>query len=126
RRNLPRVIDILKSEGVAIPANHLEVYGWLPPPLVREGRKVEPAWLHSFLLNPYPIRPAAVLRMPKFNMSSHEAEKLVNYFAAVDSVDFPYEFNPRQQPDRLKVTSDEHPKRLTEALNLIVDANICV
>ena len=50
-----------------------EAWGWLPPPLVGEGRKVQTAWLHDFLLDPYPIRPAVVLRMPKFNMSSDEA-----------------------------------------------------
>ncbi len=52
-------------------------------------------WLYDFLLDPYPIRPAVVLRMPKFNMSSTEASALVNYFAAVDSADYPYDFDPR-------------------------------
>ncbi len=50
-----------------------EAWGWLPPPLVGEGRKVQTDWLHDFLLDPYPIRPAVVLRMPKFNMSPAEA-----------------------------------------------------
>ena len=67
-----------------------EAYGWLPPPLIGEGNKVQTAWLHDFLLDPYPIRPAVFLRMPKFNMSSAEATALANYFAAVDNADFPY------------------------------------
>ena len=51
-------------------------------PLIGEGAKVQTDWLHDFLLNPYPIRPAVFLRMPKFNMSSAEATALVDYFAA--------------------------------------------
>ena len=34
-------------------------------------------WLHDFLMDPTPIRPAVVLRMPNFHMSSDEASKLV-------------------------------------------------
>ncbi len=61
----------------------------LPPPLLREGEKVQPEWLYTFLRNPSPIRPVTVgskpgtvdgkpaviggLRMPKFNMSEDEA-----------------------------------------------------
>src|SRR5262249_28739043 len=33
------------------------VWGFVPPPLVREGMKAQPAWLHQFLLNPTEIRP---------------------------------------------------------------------
>ena len=65
-------------------AKYLDAWGWVPPPLEGEGRKVQTDWLHDFLLDPYPIRPAVVLRMPKFNMSSAEASKLANYFAAVE------------------------------------------
>ncbi|HEY2826404.1 MAG TPA: c-type cytochrome, partial [Pirellulales bacterium] len=61
-----------------------EAWGWLPPPLVGEGKKVQTRWLHDFLLEPYPIRPSVVLRMPKFNMSSNDATALVDYFAARD------------------------------------------
>jgi cytochrome c2 len=56
----------------------------LPPPLLREGEKVQPSWLFQFLRNPYPIRTVTILRMPRFNMSDDEAQTLVNYFAAVD------------------------------------------
>ena len=50
-------------------ASGSEAYGWLPPPLFGEGEKVQSNWLYEFLLDPYPIRPATFLRMPKFNMS---------------------------------------------------------
>src|SRR5262249_36612535 len=47
----------------------------LPPPLTREGERVQPDWLYKFLLNPTEIRPHdyILLRMPKFNMSPEES-----------------------------------------------------
>jgi mono/diheme cytochrome c family protein len=63
----------------------------LPPPLVREGERVQPDWLYKFLLNPGVVRPEGymLLRMPKFNMSPEESRALVNYFAAVSRVTNP-------------------------------------
>jgi mono/diheme cytochrome c family protein len=63
----------------------------LPPPLIREGERVQPKWLYQFLLNPSVIRPETfmLLRMPKFNMSPDEAMALVNYFGAVSKTGNP-------------------------------------
>ncbi len=61
----------------------------LPPPLYREGERVQPDWLFNFLRNPTHIRPQVILRMPKFNMSDEEAQTLVNYFAAADKTSNP-------------------------------------
>jgi mono/diheme cytochrome c family protein len=61
----------------------------LPPPLVREGEKVQPDWLYGFLRKPEVIRPLTILRMPRFNMSEEEAQALVNYFAAADKIGNP-------------------------------------
>jgi cytochrome c2 len=57
----------------------------LPPPLDREGERVQPNWLYGFLLNPEPIRPTSYmrLRMPKFNLAPEDARQLVDYFGAV-------------------------------------------
>ena len=55
---------------------------------------MQPEWLHNFLLDPYPIRPAVFLRMPKFNMSPAEAQTLVDYFAAKEGLLSPYEYSP--------------------------------
>jgi cytochrome c2 len=96
---LPRVTALEKEANPQ--AKGSEAWGWLPPPLVGEGRKVQSQWLHDFLLEPYPIRPAVFLRMPKFNMSSDEAAALVNYFSAVDNADYPYEFAPSRQEPQL-------------------------
>jgi len=100
-----------------------EAWAWLPPPLVHEGNKVQSSWLHDFLLEPYPIRPAVILRMPKFNMSPQEASTLVNYFAAVDNAEYPYQFDSRTKNQPL--TSDEQ-KMMTNAMKIIVDNNYCV
>src|SRR5262249_14072544 len=69
----------------------------VPPLLLREGEKTQPDWLFRFLRDPHFIRPLAVLRMPKFNLSDDDAAALVNYFAAADrlsnpalGVQFPY------------------------------------
>ncbi len=61
----------------------------LPPPLLREGEKAQPEWLYQFLREPSKLRPQAILRMPKFNMSDDEARSLVNYFAAADRLGNP-------------------------------------
>jgi mono/diheme cytochrome c family protein len=63
----------------------------LPPPLIREGERVQPKWLYQFLLNPGVIRPESymLLRMPKFNMSPDDAMALVNYFGAVSKTGNP-------------------------------------
>jgi mono/diheme cytochrome c family protein/cbb3-type cytochrome oxidase cytochrome c subunit len=63
----------------------------LPPPLIREGERVQPNWLYGFLLNPTVIRPQSymLLRMPKFNMSPEDARQLVDYFTSVSRLTNP-------------------------------------
>lgn len=130
-------------------ASGSEAYGWLPPPLVNEGNKVQTAWLHDFLLDPYPIRPAVFLRMPRFNMSSAEATALANYFAAVDSAEFPYAYAGNRDQSRLaeletaytkaagsaagagssQVSKSNTPvgmQRLDDAMKIVVNGNFCV
>ncbi len=101
-------------------------WGWLPPPLLNEGQKVQTGWLHDFLLQPYAIRPSVVLRMPRFNMSPAEARKLVDYFAAVDGVPHPFEFDPRTRENYLAEQNAQHPNRLDDALKLVINREFCV
>ncbi|HTU20343.1 MAG TPA: c-type cytochrome [Gemmataceae bacterium] len=63
----------------------------VPPPLIREGERVQPSWLYSFLLDPPPVRPEKfmMLRMPKFNMSGEDARAIVNYFSSVSRLTNP-------------------------------------
>jgi hypothetical protein len=69
-----------------------------PPPLYKEGIKVQTPWLFRFLKNPEQLRYTTVLRMPRFNMDDAEAQALANYFAAVDGVEYPYQLIPQQEP----------------------------
>jgi hypothetical protein len=103
-----------------------DAWGWLPPPLVGEGQKVQSGWLHKFLLNPQTIRPSAVLRMPKFNFQSSEAAALVNYFAAVDGADYPYVYDPRLDESSLAAVEQGHPGHLDGAMKIITNNNYCV
>jgi len=103
-----------------------QAWGWVPPPLVGEGRKVQTDWLHNFLMDPFPIRPAVVLRMPKFNMSSDEASALVHYFAAHDGAEYPYEFDSRSRADHIEQMETTHPKYLESGLAIVTDNNYCV
>lgn len=107
-------------------ATGADAWGWLPPPLTMEGEKVQADWLHDFLMDPTPIRPAVVLRMPNFHMSSDEASKLADYFAAKSSAEFPYEYNVRRREGYLAQVEQEHPHLLDDAMKIVTDGNYCV
>jgi cbb3-type cytochrome oxidase cytochrome c subunit len=137
---LPRVTVLEKQSNPQ--AKGSEAWGWLPPPLLGEGKKVQSQWLHDFLLEPYAIRPATFLRMPKFNMSSDEATALVNYFSAMDNADYPYEFARSRQARELaskeaayrsradvKSTANNRQRpgswRFEDAMKIVVNKNYC-
>lgn len=76
----------------------------LPPMLWRQGERTQPDWLFRFLKDPKPLRPLAILRMPKFNLSDDDTRALVDYFAAVDRLTnpdiglvYPYSAMPQNQ-----------------------------
>jgi cytochrome c551/c552 len=120
----PRVIAEEKKLNPAAVAS--EAWGWLPPPLHHEGEKVQTDWLHDFLMDPIPLRPAVVMRMPNFHMSGDEASKLVNYFAAKSNAEFPYEYNNRRRGNYLARLEHSHPQLLDDAMKVITDGNYCV
>ena len=78
-----------------------------PPPLYKQGTKVQTPWLFNFLKNPGKIRHTTVLRMPRFNMSNDEAQSLANYFAAVDGVAYPYQLIAEREPGYLRERNAE-------------------
>jgi cytochrome c2 len=122
---LPHVVALEKQANPN--AKGSEAWGWLPPPLVGEGRKVQAGWLHDFLLQPYPIRPAVFLRMPRFNMSPDEATQLVNYFAARDNAEFPYEFNDTRQPAHLAAAEQQYEgDRFGDAMKIVTYKDYCI
>lgn len=141
---LPRIVR--RERQVNFAAKGSEAWGWLPPPLTGEGAKVQPDWLHDYLLNPVFIRPAVGMRMPRFNMSSREATILVNYFAARDDVAYPYEMEPTRltgtsvsadraaAQDMSMATGSERRRspanamenRFDGAMRIVTDSNYCV
>lgn len=78
--------------------NRYNAWQMSPPPLFREGDKVQTDWLYRFLKDPEQLRHTIVLRMPKFNMSDQEARILANYFAAADGSPYPYQSLPQNEP----------------------------
>ncbi len=87
----------------------------LPPPLIREGKKVQTPWLTAFLKDPFPIRPAVNLRMPQFHFktadgsAADEPAGLANYFAARDGAEFPYQSVPQRTQSYLAERKSQHP-----------------
>ncbi|MFO7904275.1 MAG: hypothetical protein R6U98_16545 [Pirellulaceae bacterium] len=111
---LPRVVE--REREINRNAQGSEAWAWLPPHLGGEGLKVQPHWLHGYLLEPYPIRPAMVMRMPRYNMSSREAATLVDFFTARDEVAYPF----NQEPTRLQRHLDAADRKYAEKLKQLV------
>jgi cytochrome c551/c552 len=97
-----------------------EAWGWLPPPLAHIGQAVQPQWMYGYLLRPTVIRPAAVLRMPHFNLTTDEARRLADYFAALSGAEFPYAAQAATQPATLAEAHDRRA-RYHQAAKLLVD-----
>jgi cytochrome c551/c552 len=118
---------VAKLEKAANPkAKGAEAWGWVPPPLLGEGAKVQPDWLRDYLLNPVPIRPAAFLRMPRFNLSEQEATQLVDYFATFDE-GVGSAFRPTIQPESTALDRRRLPApSFAQAMRIVTDKNYCV
>jgi hypothetical protein len=128
---MPTVTALEKQANPA--AKGTESMAWLPPPLIGQGKKVEPGWMHDFLLEPFPIRPAVFLRMPKFNMSSDEATKIVDFFAARDDMQYPFEYDPRTSSTYVATADAQfreavggESSRLEQAMRIVTNGNYCV
>lgn len=97
----------------------------LPPPLLREGLKVQTPWLTSFLKDPYAIRPAVNLRMPQFHygrseaVAAHETAGLANFFAAHDGAEFPYQIIPERTQAYLSEREAKHPDYFGSAWSML-------
>ena len=136
------------AESERTGSNFAAIWNRLPPPLIREGRKVQTPWLTSFLKDPYAIRPAVNLRMPRFHYGSHpepypgmggsppvitpeqvqlspsedadaETRDLANYFAAVDGAEFPYQDIPQRDRSYLSEQEIRHPNYLAGGWRII-------
>ena len=121
----------------------------LPPPLLARGMKVQTPWLTSFLKDPYPIRPATQLRMPRFHYGTTpeelavegtvmsrggdtareeirgETRDLANYFAARDGAEFPYQDIPEREREYLAIREKAHKDYLSGGWQIITKG-LCV
>ena len=94
------------------------IWNRLPPPLLREGNKVQTPWVTAFLKDPYAIRPAVNLRMPRFHFGRTpqaapvEMTGLANFFAANDGAEFPYPSIPQRDRSYLAAQEAKHPDYL--------------
>jgi len=105
----------------------------LPPPLLREGNKVQTPWVSAFLKQPHPVRPAVQLRMPRFHYGkapdvvSRETEQLADYFAARDRTDFPYQIISEQTPAYLEEREKAHANYLAAGWEMMTNkASPCI
>ncbi|MDG2206562.1 MAG: cytochrome c, partial [Pirellulales bacterium] len=107
---LPIAVDLVRQTEPT--ADGTAAMAWVPPPLVDQGNKTQEEWLSEFLLNPYPIRPGVLMRMPKFNLSRADAERLVQYFSARDNADYPEQFAATRNQADLSDAEADYQKRL--------------
>lgn len=102
-----------------------DLWNRLPPPLIREGLKVQTPWLTRFLKDPYPIRPAVNLRMPRFHydlrnpLKQDETRDLANYFPARDDAAFPYQDIPEREQNYLAARDADHPDYLADGWRIM-------
>ncbi len=120
------------AEAERTGGNFRDYWNRLPPPLLREGKKVQTPWLTAFLKDPYPIRPAVNLRMPQFHFASAEAAPidepsgLANYFAAHDGANFPYQAIPERTQGYLAGRKAEHPDYFQAGWTMVTGKSPCV
>jgi cbb3-type cytochrome oxidase cytochrome c subunit len=116
-----------RSESERTGSPFLPRWDRLPPPLLREGNKVQTPWLTAFLKDPYAIRPAAQLRMPRFHYgktvqdSAKETEELANYFAARDRAEFPYPVIAEHTPTYLEEREKAHSNYLKSGWEMMTN-----
>lgn len=110
-----------RSGAIVSSTDEDQAWGWVPPPLINEGAKVRAGWLAEYLSNPYSIRPAALLRMPKYNFSVSQAGMLADYLVAATggSLDVA---SPAVGPPT--PAEQERKRRIESALKIIEQRNV--
>jgi mono/diheme cytochrome c family protein len=136
----PTAVDYVKQDNPALTG--AQARAWLPPPLMLEGRRVQSQWLHDYLLDPAPIRPAVLMRMPRFPLRGDETQRLVAYFASVDGAEQPLNKIAQRQEAYLTAARERYRRRLAElsdeaeaplegdhlddAMRFLIDEGYCV
>jgi hypothetical protein len=86
---------------------------------------VQTPWLTAFLKDPYAIRPAVNLRMPRFHFgrtaaaAPAETMGLANFFAARDGAEFPYPAQPERDQSYLASMEARHAGYLSGGWQLM-------
>ena len=104
-----------------------EAWGWLPPPLVGEGQEgADRAGCTTSCSIRIRFGRRSCCGCRSSTCRRTTPRKLVNYFAAVDGADYPYDFDPRTRESHLAAAKDAHPNRFDDALKIVTDNNYCV
>ncbi|MGQ9761485.1 MAG: hypothetical protein ACUVQH_06205 [Thermogutta sp.] len=99
-----------------------EMWGCLPPNLYYTGEALQASWLAQYLQEPYPIRPAVPLAMPRYQLTDREIQSLIRYFSArAEKIDESPEAWKKTEA-QLLLREQEWPGRLDAAWNLIQDS----
>jgi mono/diheme cytochrome c family protein len=77
--------------------------------LTKEGKKSRPDWLFAFLKTPYKIRPEQMLkaRMPDFKLSEKEINNVIEYFAFLSEIPYPYHFELKKEVQQEDIDDGE-------------------
>lgn len=80
-----QIREALKENGIDI--------AMAPPNIRGEGAKVQSDWLYSFVNAPRSgqIRPWLKVRMPTFDFTQDQLNKLIRYFVSLEKAAFPFE-----------------------------------
>ncbi len=74
----PHLLAAAQRRGENL-ATEQEALGWGPPPLVHARRSLQRRWTVGFLARPTTVRPATVLRMPRYALRPEEIDALAAY-----------------------------------------------
>ncbi len=74
----PQLLAAAQRRGENL-ATEQEAFGWGPPPLVHARQSLQRGWTAGFLASPTTVRPATVLRMPRYALRAEEIDALAAY-----------------------------------------------
>jgi len=113
----PRVISL--TQQLQLTMGPKEMWGCLPPNLYHKGEALQSSWLEQYLREPYPIRPAVPLAMPRYQLTTQEIQTLIGYFSTIAGRTEGSEEAWRTIETRLRLRDQEWPGRLDAAWKLI-------
>jgi len=116
----PRVISL--AQQLQLTTGPKEMWGCLPPNLYHKGEALQSSWLGQYLREPYPIRPAVPLAMPRFRFTNDEIQTLIEYLSTIaDRTEAP-EAAWTTIEAQLRLRDQNWPGRLNAAWKLIHDS----